>query len=126
MAFITEKKRESLIKKINKSYGFRKFLMVIEMLALFAFIVVVFLQGTGTIKQAYMADNKLTGFGIGMLVWAIIMAILGLITMILILTLKSPKTVMKEVSHLESSARGGRRQSKSSAAAYKDRTRSRE
>jgi len=125
MAFITEKKRESLIKKVNKSYGFRKFLMIIEMALLIGFIVVAFLSFTGK-APAWYETNKLTNFGIGMLVWAVIMTVLGLITLILILTLKSPKQVTAQVSHLESSARGGRKQSKSSAAAYKERTRVKE
>ena len=114
MAFIKETERRSLIKKINQSYGLKKFLLLIEIIALIGFIIVTFLSEM-KIKQGetnwawFDESDKLTTLGIGMLVYAAIIAVLGIISVILVFTIKSPKNVIKTNKKLESSALSGKR-----------------
>ena len=54
--------------------------------------------------------------GIGMTVYAVLLGILGIISVILVFTLKSPKTVKKEMKTLEGSALSGKRIKKSQSA----------
>ncbi|MBQ0045444.1 MAG: hypothetical protein KBS35_00955 [Mycoplasma sp.] len=107
MAFITNEKRQSLIKKINQSYGLKKALVLIEIVALIAFIIVTFLS---LYKDwQWFEGDKLTTLGIGMMVAAAIIVVLGLISVILVFTLRSPKSVKKDMKTLESSALSGKR-----------------
>ena len=137
MAFIKNTEREGLIKKINKSYGFRKFLITIEIFLLVGFIVMTFLSlyftrkaGTEeTVWSWFDTDDTgkitgLTGMGIGMLVWAIVAAILALVSLILTWTLKSPKDTKAKMNKLESSALSGKRVKKSEIATEVTRSRS--
>lgn len=137
MAFIKNTEREGLIKKINKSYGFRKFLITIEIFLLVGFIVMTFLSfyftqkgGAGADIWEWFkrdADDKITGLapmGIGMLVWAIVAAILALVSLILTWTLKSPKDTKAKMNKLESSALSGKRVKKSEIATEVTRSRS--
>lgn len=66
----------------------------------------------------------LTPMGIGMLVWAIVAAILALVSLILTWTLKSPKDTKAKMNKLESSALSGKRVKKSEIATEVTRSRS--
>lgn len=114
MAFIKNTERQSLIKKINQSYALKKILLLIEIIALIGFIVVTFLSEMyvkeGNNKWAWFTDDdKLTSVGIGMLVYAIVIAILGITSVVLVFTIRSPKDVIKTNKKLESSALSGKR-----------------
>ncbi|XQP55070.1 MAG: hypothetical protein ACOQNV_02965 [Mycoplasmoidaceae bacterium] len=118
MAFIKNTERQSLIKKINKSYAFKKFLLLIEILALIGFIVVTFISWLQGWEWFSKDGDKitLTNLGVGMLAYAIIIAILGIVSVILVFTIKSPKNVIKTNKKLESSALSGKRVYKSQTA----------
>lgn len=127
MAFISNEKREGLIRKINQSYGVKKAIVLIEIVALIAFIVLTFISlykcNTGHdnwawFKQASDDENTyvLTGLGIDMMVYAVLLGILGIISVVLVFTLKSPKTVKKDMKTLESSALSGKRIKRSESA----------
>lgn len=123
MAFIKNTERESLIKKVNKSYGFRKFLITAEIILLIGFIVMTFVSGYFWGKQGQewavwydQTTNKLQPLGIGMLVWACVIVVFGLVALILTWTLKSPKDVKKEINKLETSALSGKKVKRSQTA----------
>lgn len=114
MAFITNEKRESLIKRINASYTVKKLLMLIEIVLLITFIVLTFVSLYKTEKDPeslwrWFDGDKLTGLGIGMLVYAIVIALLGGTSLVLIFTIRSPKSIKNDVKTLESSALSGKR-----------------
>lgn len=116
MPYISNKKRESLIKKINKSYGFRKFLITFEIVLLIGFIIVAFVsfQKAAEGNEVWYWFNKPTdltsGFkplGYGMLAVAIVLIVLAIISLILVWTTKSPKAVQEEVNELEAAPLSG-------------------
>lgn len=122
MAFIKETERKSLIKKINQSYGLKKFLLLIDIVALVAFVVMTFVSWYIGSKQGqqgwdwFNSDGSLTGLGLGMLIFAIIIVVLGIISVILVFTIRSPKNTIKMNKKLESSALSGKRVYKSQTA----------
>lgn len=119
MAFITNKKRQSLIKRINESYGLKKALVLIEIIALAAYIVVTFLSmyyGKDNPNWEWIDNGELTTLGIGMVVAAAIIVVLGIISVILIFTIRSPKSIKKDIKTLESSALSGKKVSKNQTA----------
>lgn len=114
MAFISDKDRTSLIKKINRSYAFKKFLLLVEILALICFIIVSFVSwmnvANGNAGWSWFTPEKtLTTLGIGMAVYAAIIGVLGIVSVILIFTIKSPKGVIKQNKTLEASALSGKK-----------------
>ncbi len=112
MAFISDKKRKSLIHRTNRGYGFRKFLLFIDILGLIGFIVSIFVCGFYGL-QLYEGEDPavltLTPLGWGMLAYAIIISLLSIASFILIFTIRSPKTVTKENRVLQSSALAGQK-----------------
>lgn len=112
MAFISNEKRKSLIKETHSKYGFKKFLLLVEIVGLIAFIVTLFVCEHYDIKLFKGDDAKvqeLTNYGIGMLVYAVILAVLGVVSCVLIFTMKSPKTITKQNRILEGSAISGQK-----------------
>lgn len=142
MAYLASNERESLIRKINKSYAFRKVLITVAVLALIAFIavtIVSFFQWVKTgvnladegidgkelvrrqcddcamswlrVAEVKGEDTKITlsNFGIGMVVWAGLLVLMGILSIILTFTAKSPSTVTEEVVQLASSPVAGRK-----------------
>lgn len=125
MAFISNEKREGLIRKVNQSYAVKKLIVLIEIIALIAFIVLTFISlynaGRGDSNWQWFLQNDdetyaLTGLGIGMTIYAVLLGILGIVAVVLIFTIKSPKSVKKEIKTLESSALSGKRIKKSETA----------
>lgn len=119
MAFIKQTEREKLIKKTEQNYGLRKFLITAEIALLLGFFVVSFLSFFFEAKGLkewgwfeYDAGQVITGLtplGIGMLAWAIVVAGLGIASLVLTWTLRSPKTIKKTINKLNSSALSGKR-----------------
>ncbi|XQP55952.1 MAG: hypothetical protein ACOQNY_00960 [Mycoplasmoidaceae bacterium] len=113
MAFITNEKREGLIKRINESYTVKKLLMSLEIVLLIAFIVLTFISiyetDRGVEGWNWFEGDKLTGLGIGMLIYAIVIALLGGTSLVLIFTIRSPKSIKDDVKKLESSALSGKK-----------------
>lgn len=120
MAFIKDSERASLIKQTNKSYAVKKLLLLVDIVALVAFVVMVFVSwflGTkGQEGYEWFDGEKLTTLGIGMLVFAIIIVALGIVCVVLVFTIKSPKNTIKLNKKLESSALSGKRVYKSQTA----------
>ncbi len=127
MAFISNVKREGLIKQVNQSYMIRKAVVLIEILALITFIVLTFISlynsnknGTWEWFEKTIEEEKdtysLTGLGIGMTVYAVLLGLLGIVSVVLVFSLKSPKTVKKEIKTLEGSALSGKRIKRSQSA----------
>lgn len=144
MAYLAGNKRESLIRKINKSYTFRKILISLTVLALIAFIAVTIVSFFEWVKTGVqLADEGLSGstlvqrqcsdcamswlhvskidsgsgkatitlsnFGIGMVIWAGIIVLMGILSVILTFNTKSPSTVTEEVVQLASTPVAGRK-----------------
>lgn len=129
MAFIKEKERNKQVKKINQKYGFRKFLVLVEILGLIAFIVVVILNSLGYLKDGtplpYVKDGKLLPFGWIMTAAASVLIILGVISVVFIFTFQDPYKVKGRIAKLESSAISGKKINKEESASkqVKDRVR---
>ena len=123
MAFISNEKREGLIKNVNQSYTWRKILVLVEIVLLIAFIVLVFLSWEKAHDDPNSAwawinnDNKLTTLGISMLIAACVITVLAVVTVVLIFTLRSPKSIKKDIKTLEGSALSGQRIKKNESAA---------
>lgn len=114
MAFIKNTERAQLIKATNKSYWVKKLLLLIDIVALVAFVVLVFaswyLAREGDNTWAWFDEKEsLTPLGIGMLVFAILIVGLGVACVVLVFTIKSPKNTIKLNKKLESSALSGKR-----------------
>lgn len=115
MAFISNKERATLIKKTNKSYAFKKFLLLIDIIALVVFVVMTFVSWYMGIKKGeagwdwFKTDGGLTSLGIGMLIFAIAVVALGIVSVVLVFTIKSPKNTIKMNKTLESSALSGQK-----------------
>ncbi len=111
MAFIKQTEREHLIKNVNRSYAIKKLLLLIDILALIAFVVMVFVSAylaeKDTSWEWFDIHGKLTNLGIGMLIFAIAVVVLGVISLVLVLTIRSPKAIKKDIKKLESSALSG-------------------
>lgn len=109
MAFISNEKREDLIKKVNKGYGFRKFILLLDIILLTGFMIVAFLSWYWQGDWAWAKDGALTPFGQGMLGVAAFIVVLGLVSVILLFTIKSPRSVKEEIKTLESSPLAGKK-----------------
>lgn len=120
MAFITNEKREGLIKNVNQSYAWKKALVLLEIIFLIAFIVMAFISWNKAYDDPDWAwiggDDKLTNLGIGMLVAGCIVCALGVVTVVVVFTLRSPKSIKKDIKTLESSALSGKKINKSESA----------
>lgn len=118
MAFIKNQERKSLIRKINQSYTLRKIVILLEIILLIGFIVISFVswRNRGESPNSPWAwftdDKKLTTLGICMAALAAIIGFFGVISIILIFTIKSPKQVINVNKKLESSALSGKKISK--------------
>lgn len=117
MAFIKDSERKKLIKKTEQKYGVRKFLITLELILLLGFMAIVF-------TSLYMTEAKhdetwqwitsidpikLTPLGIGIIVWAVVVVGLGIASLVLTWTLKSPKQIKENLNKLNSSALSGKR-----------------
>ncbi len=140
MAYITNKKRNSLVKSINGSYALRKILILAVVILTLGFIAITIVSFwkwletgitvTGGAKDVLKAqieqpwswfalasaswdDDPLTftlsPLGWCMAVWAAILLIGSLFSVILTFTMKSPQSVRKDVKTLESAALSGRK-----------------
>lgn len=143
MAYLASKERESLIKKINKSYGFRKVLISLTVLALIAFIAVTVVSFFQWVKTGIEVANNtdipreeiiihqcadcsmswlhvsevsgnnatitLSNFGIGMVIWAGVIVLMGILSVILTFTVKSPSKITEEVVELASTPVAGKK-----------------
>lgn len=119
MAFIKNTERAELIKKTNKSYAVKKLLLLVDIVALLVFVVMVFVSwmlGTKSEGWAWFDGDKLTTLGAGMLAFAIIIVALGIVCVVLVFTIKSPKKTIEMNKKLESSALSGKRVYKSQTA----------
>ena len=122
MAFISNEKRENLIKNVNESYAWRKVLVLFEIILLIGFIVVSFISwykaANGDAAWKWInEDKKLTTLGIGMLAAGCVIAVFAIATVVLVFTLRSPKSIKKDIKTLESSALSGKRIKRSESAA---------
>ena len=132
MAFITQKERDTLVKKTQKSYKGRKIFFFISMALTLAWIILIlvltFLAEAHIITSGggwYDYENqKITGLGIAAIIICAIIVILDIVSLILMLSVVSPKTSVKTAKKLQSSAISGVKTSKkgtSVSAAAKDR-----
>lgn len=120
MAFIKQSERERLVKKTEQNYGLRKFIITAEIILLIGFIVMTFLSIMKSnpdepenvwnwFKYNGGKPEALAPMGIGMLVWAIVIAVFGITSLILTWTLRSPKAIKKTINKLNSSALSGKK-----------------
>lgn len=115
MAFIKDTERAQLIKATNKNYLVKKLLLLVDIVALVAFVVMVFVSWYMEVKQGkadwawFTEEGGLTSLGIGMLIFACAVVALGVVCVVLVFTIKSPKNTIKLNKKLESSALSGKR-----------------
>ncbi len=121
MPFIKKTEREKDVKTTEQTYGLRKLIISGEIILLIGFIVMTFLSIMKSNPEdeaniwnwfKYNIEGKpeaLAPMGIGMLVWAIVVAVFGITSLILTWTLKSPKATKKTINKLNSSALSGKR-----------------
>lgn len=111
MAFIKQTEREQLIKNVNRSYAVKKVLLLVDIVALITFVVMTFvsffLESTAKDLSWFDASGALTGLGWGMLVLAAATVVLGVVCVVLVFTIRSPKGIKKDIKKLESSALSG-------------------
>ncbi len=115
MAYISNKERDSLIKKTFNSYTARKIIIIFEVILLIAYIVMSFLSfywwkkdidASVETKWAWFKDGDnfdFTLLGWIMLSAGIVAAILGIASIILIFTIKSPDKIRQVINKLDSS-----------------------
>jgi len=130
MAFIKQKEREKQVKKINQKYGFRKFLILAEILLIILWFVVLlcFELKVGDMKNWHIigTDNKLTKFGWMVVVGAFIIVALGVICIVFVFTFADPYKTKNRIAKLQSSAISGKKINKEESVSkqIKDRARS--
>lgn len=113
MAFIKNTEREKLIKNVNRSYAVKKLLLLIDIVALVAWVVLVFVsfykEGNGDTNWSWFQGSDVTGLGIGMIIYAVAVVALGIVCVVLVFTIRSPKAIKKDIKTLESSAISGKK-----------------
>lgn len=113
MAYLTKRERNDLSKDVHRTYAWRKILIVLDVILLAGFIVMIFLGSYFSLTDdnwslwkesavPFRHVKDLTPFGIGMLVWAIILVLLSASVIILTFSMHSPNKVTKQVLELES------------------------
>ena len=121
MAFITQRERDTLVKKTQKSYKGRKIFFLISIALTLAWmvllVVLTFLAeaGVGSFKDAegWFKDGKITALGGVAIAITAVLVILDVVSLILMLTVVSPKDSVKTAKKLQSSAISGVKTSKS-------------
>lgn len=121
MAYISNKERGLLIKKTSNSYAFKKFLVILELLLLIGFVVVTFLSIYFTSIHTKNSDEdhvihgwtwsfispdskiKFTAFGWVMLSVGMLTIFLGIISIFVVFSIKSPYVITKSIDKLDSS-----------------------
>lgn len=127
MGFISNKERAKTSAKLYRGSGFRKFFILITLICCVACALLVLLGllvDLGRIKDAgnislikHDDDGKisLTAYGIACAVITCFALVGGLISVILLFTMRSPRSVTKDVYKLTSSALPGKTTSSSAA-----------
>jgi len=114
MAFIKQKDREKQVKKINQKYGFRKFLVLIDLVLAIVLVVLIFLNAYGLLADnheplAGYNENGLTWWGWLVITWINVVIILGIIAIIFIFTFEDPNKTKARIAKLQSSAISGKK-----------------
>ena len=128
MAYMSKEERRDLTKDVHKTYGWRKFLIFIDVVLLIAFIVLIFVGTYLSDKGHSQWDiwkeggeqwtvNGLSTFGIIMLIVAIILVLMSVTIIVLTFSMRSPRKVTEQVLKLEAAPLTGRRTSKSASKA---------
>lgn len=128
MAFISNKERAKTSAKLYRGNGFRKFFILASLICavLCAVLVLLGLLRDLGVKESKLSDISLTKKGgdgkIELTTYGIIVAIItcialvgGVISIILTLTMRSSRSVTKDVYKLASSALSGQRTSSNAA-----------
>ena len=123
MAYISKEERRDLTKAVHKTYGWRKFLIFLNIVMLIAFIILTFISfykankdpesWWNFFKQSESGDDwsvkGLSTWGIIMLVVAIVMVIMSVTIVVLTFQMRSPRAITEKVLKLESAPLGGKR-----------------
>lgn len=126
MAYLTKRERNDLTKDVHRTYALRKIIIVLDVILLIGFIVMIFVGSyLSEVKLdtnwslwkpetdvPYKHIQDLSPFGIGMLVWAIILVLLSVTAIVLTFTMHSPSKVTKQVLELESAPLNNKKISK--------------
>ena len=115
MAFISNQERETLVKKTHKGYGGRKAFFFISIALTLAFIVLIVVfsflgqKNSDSWEDFKWLDDKdhITTEGAVFIAIASVLVVLDITSLILMLTVISPKAVNKTTNKLESSALSG-------------------
>lgn len=127
-----DRKTRKALRQVNKGYLIRKILIIFEIVSLFIFLPILIYSlvqtivklgknittlidgqiiqfGSGldmfkmNLSKSGVSDFGLTGFGIWMIVWAGLILLLGVGSIILVLTMKSPKSTTKKIERINES-----------------------
>jgi hypothetical protein len=133
MAFISNKERQKTSARLYRGAGFRKFFILISLICcvLCALLVLLgLLVDLGKVKDAGAisliehndsGNISLTTYGIICAVITCVALVGGVISVILLFTMRSPRSVTRDVYRLTSSAIPGKRTSKHTASETRDR-----
>ena len=116
MAYISNKERDALVKKTFNSYTFRKLIIIFEVALLFSYIVLTFLSFYFTTKNNDSSwewikekDGLFTSLGWGMFFVGLVVICLGIVSIVLVFTIKSPDKIRKVINKLDSSPLPGKK-----------------
>lgn len=126
MAYLTKRERNDLTKDVHRTYALRKIIIVLDVILLIGFIVMIFVGSyLSEVKLdtnwslwkpetdvPYKHIKDLSPFGIGMLVWAIVLVLLSITAIVLTFSMHSPNKVTKQVLELESAPLNNKKISK--------------
>lgn len=133
MAFISNKERAKVSSKLYRGAGFRKFFILVSLICGVLCTVLVLLgllvslgkvidnTDISLVELNHDGNWELTTYGIVVAVITCIALVGGVISVILLLTMRSPKSVTKDVYKLTSSALPGKRTTKHTASETRER-----
>lgn len=130
MAFISNRERDTLVKKNSKSYTARKVFFFIATALTLAWLILIVVfsilgQSGAAGVEVYWENGGLTGTGIAFIVITAVIVAFDILMVILMLTVVSPKKSMQVTKKLQSSALSGVKTNKRGtnvAKATRDRT----
>jgi hypothetical protein len=131
MAFISNKERAKVSSKLYRGAGFRKFFILVSLICgvlctlmvLLGLLVALGKVDSYNFSLIHTVNGKLqlTTYGIVVTVVAGIALVGGIISFILLLTMRSPKSITKDVYKLTSSALPGKKTTKHTASEARER-----
>ncbi|XQP55860.1 MAG: hypothetical protein ACOQNY_00470 [Mycoplasmoidaceae bacterium] len=128
MAYMSKQERQDKTEDIHQTYALRKFLIFLDIILLIGFIVLTFVSTylsdvVGLTEWSFWKGDDqwkhiqdLSVFGIIMLIYAIVIALLSIWVIVLTFGMHSPKKTTQTVLELEATPIAGRKKAESKSA----------